>query len=557
MAYFTDFQDYFFLCSDISPEEKRKLNDYLRILEDSGVGEIITEAVDKDPEKGGRPSYNPYRLFAAMSYAFSKHSGSLRRIEDSIRFDTRFIYLMEQKVPSYSTISRFCNNIVVARHRKIFSCVTKEIIRKYGIDTSDTFVDGTKLEANANKYKFVWKPRKNHDRLNEGLRTIISEYFLLPPRKKDFISKEVAEYLSKLREKIEAMGIPIVSGSGHRQTPIVRAYHVLEKMLLKKLQYEEIEAICGPDRNSYFKTDKDATAMCLKSDYYSGLGSNMHAAYSLQILVSKGLILDYLVSQDRSDSRTLIPLLDHYYADYGYFPKRLCTDSGYGSLDNYRCIASKGIGNYIKPQIWQKMICGEYVDLYRFDEEKNLICMNGRKAVLLEAGRTHSRGKETKFYHIENCRGCKFKPYCMRSIADKKRQDRVFEVCYDLYEFKNQAIANLLSPKGIELRVNRSAQVEGAFGVIKQDMDYDRVRRKGLDNVSSECMLVCLGYNIRKLFSFIEGKGKTDYWIAPDGLEPETPKKANLEKLMKKKTTGRNEQLRNSYRYRKRAATKR
>ena len=557
MAYFTDFQDYFFLCSDISPEEKRKLNDYLRILEDSGVGEIISEAINKDPEKGGRPSYNPYRLFAAMLYAFSKHSGSLRRIEDSIRFDTRFIYLMEQKVPSYSTISRFCNNIVVARQRKIFSYVTKEIIRKFGIDTSDTFVDGTKLEANANKYKFVWKPRKNHDRLNEGLRTIISEYFLLPPRKKDFISKEVAEYLSKLREKIETMGIPIVSGSGHRQAPIVRAYHVLEKMLLKKLQYEEIEAICGPERNSYFKTDKDATAMCLKSDYYSGLGSNMHAAYSLQILVSKWLILDYLVSQDRSDSKTLIPLLNHYCADYGSFPKRLCTDSGYGFLDNYRYIASKGIGNYIKPQIWQKMICGEYVDLYRFDEEKNLICMNRRKAVMLEAGGTHSRGKETKFYHIENCRGCKFKPYCMRSIADKKRQDRVFEVCYDLYEFKNQAIANLLSPKGIEMRVNRSAQVEGTFGVIKQDMDYDRVRRKGLDNVSSECMLVCLGYNTRKLFSFLDGKGKTDYWIAPDGLEPETPKKANLEKLMKKKTTGKNEELRNSYKYRKRAATKR
>ena len=557
MAYFTDIQEYFFLCSDILPEEKRKLDEYLRILEDSRVGEIIEEAVGRDSEKGGRPSYNPYRLFAAILYAFSKHSGSVRRIEDSIRFDTRFIYLMEQKVPSYSTISRFCNNVVVARQHKIFSCVIKEIIRKYGIDTSDTFVDGTKLEANANKYKFVWKPRKNHDRLNEGLRTVISEYFHLPPRKKDFVSKEIAGYLSELNQKITEMGLEVVSGSGHRQAPIVRAYHALEKMLLKKLEYEEIEAICGPDRNSYFKTDKDATAMCLKEDYYSGLGSNMHAAYSLQILVSKGLILDFLVSQDRADAKTLIPLLNSYYADYGSFPTRLCADSGYGSLDNYRYLASKRIGNYVKPQIWQKMIYGEYVDLFSFDEEKNLICMNGRKAVVLEAYRSHSRGKETRFYHIENCRGCKFKPYCMRSLADKKRQDRIFETCYDLYEFKSQAITNLLSPKGIELRVNRSAQVEGAFGVIKQDMDYDRVRRKGLDNVSSECMLVCLGYNIRKLFSFIEGKAKTDYWIAPDGLEPETPKKANLDKLMKKQLKGKNEEIRKSYRYRKRAATKR
>ena len=107
MAYFTNFQDYLFLCSDLSSEEKQKLDNYLRILEYSGVGRIIAETVTKSIEKGGRPSHNPFRLFSAILFAFSKHSGSLRRIEDSIRFDTRFMYLMEQKAPSYSTISRF------------------------------------------------------------------------------------------------------------------------------------------------------------------------------------------------------------------------------------------------------------------------------------------------------------------------------------------------------------------------------------------------------------------------------------------------------------------
>ena len=53
MAYFTNFQDYFFLCSDLSTEEKRKLDEYLWLLEDSGVGVIIAEAVDKDFGKGG------------------------------------------------------------------------------------------------------------------------------------------------------------------------------------------------------------------------------------------------------------------------------------------------------------------------------------------------------------------------------------------------------------------------------------------------------------------------------------------------------------------------
>lgn len=110
----------------------------------------------------------------------------------------------------------------------------------------------------------------------------------------------------------------------------------------------------------------------------------------------------------------------------------------------------------------------------------------------------------------------------MRTLKDGNRQERVFEACYDLWRFKNEATANLLSPKGIEMRIYRSSQVEGVFGVMKQDMDYDRVRRKGVDNVSVECMLVCLGYSIRELFTFIEGKGKTDYWMAPDGLEPKS-----------------------------------
>jgi len=555
MAYFTTQQGYLFLCSDIPSEEKQKLNDFLLILEESGVGRIIEEAVGRRPETGGRPSYNPYRLFATLLYAFSRHSGSLRRIEESIRFDTRFMYLMGQEIPSYSTISRFCNK-VVARQRKIFTCIMSAIVRKYKIDVSDAFIDGTKLEANSNKYKFVWKPRKKHDRLNEGLRTIISTYFELPEGKREFVSKEIAGFLSRLRAKIEDTGLAVASGTGHRQTQIVRDFHSLEKMLLRALEYEEIEAICGPARNSYYKTDRDATAMCLKADYYSGLGSNMHAAYSLQILVAKGFILDCLVSQDRADARTFIPLLDNYHADYAAYPRRVCADSGYGSLENYRYMARAGMENFVKPQMWQKMVSGEFIDLFMFDEERNLVCLDGRKAVLLEGGNAHSRGKSTRFYRVENCRRCTFKPYCMRTLKDKSGQTRTFEASYELYVFRKEAIRNLLSPKGIEMRINRSSQVEGAFGVIKQDMDYERVRRRGLENVSAECMLVCLGYNIRKMFTIIEGRGKTDYWTAPDGLEPEAPREANMKRLMKKHLKGPNEALRKGYKYKKGAVTK-
>ena len=97
------------------------------------------------------------------------------------------------------------------------------------------------------------------------------------------------------------------------------------------------------------------------------------------------------------------------------------------------------------------------------------------------------------------------------------------------------------------MRVNRSSQVEGAFGVIKQDMDYDRIRRRGLENVRAEFMLVCLGYVLRKLFSLIDGTAKLDYWKAPPDLQPESPPKINFKRIFKKKKRGKNETLRRNY----------
>ena len=552
MPYFTIFQSNLFPSYDLSVEEKRKLDTFLCVLEDSEVWKIIKEETEKDRRKGGRPSYNPYRLFAAVIYAFSKHSGSVRKIEESITFDLRFIYLMDQKIPTYVTISKFLNNVVVKHHKEIFITIIKTIIKKYQIDIDDVFLDGTKIEANANKYLFVWKPTAHHKKLNDKIKEILIKYFPISNNKVAFTSKEIGSYLNLLEQTLNKNNIPIVSGKGKRIGPMVKDYNSLSKYLLKCLEYEEKEQICGPNRNSYFKTDHDATAMCLKEDYYSGLGSSMHAGYNVQIIVSKGIILDYFVCQDRNDFYTLVPFLNEFNKNYGFFPKRLCADSGYGSLMNYQFIKANNIENYVKHQNWAKYVSGEYVDLYKFDSNKNLFCLNGKKAEIVNHynGR-HPHSKNVEFYLIGNCTRCKYKEYCMKNNKDKKAKERLFEASYENYILRDEANRNLLSPKGIEMRVNRSSQVEGTFGVIKQDMDYDRLRRRGLENASGEIMLVCLGYVIRKLFSLIEGKAKLDYWKAPENLQSETIKDVNLSKLMKKKNKGKNKELRSSYKHKK------
>lgn len=546
MAYFVGQQERLFNSYDISKEEKAKLDSFLEILEESGVGRIIENDTERDRSKGGRNGVNPYRLFATIIYAFSQHSGSLRRIEESIKFDLRYVYLMEQKQASYVTISKFLNNVVVKDHRKIYSSILKTIIKKYKINTDDVFLDGTKLEANANKYKFVWKPVFFHKRLNENIRNILEKYFTIPPSKMLFTSKEIGTYLSRLKERLDRDNIEICVGKGHRQIPIVKDFNIISKLLLKVLEYEEKEETCGPNRNSYFKTDKDATAMCLKEDYYSGLGSSMHAAYSLQILVSKGLILDYYVSQDRSDASTLIPTLDMFNNDYSCYPKRLCADSGYGSYSNYEYLERNGIENYVKFSLWQKMIEGTFVPLYSFDENGVFMCLNNKVGTPVKPGR-HPKEKNSTFYLVKGCSRCDFRDYCMKFLKNKSKNERLFEASFQAFKYRKTAITNLLSPKGIEMRINRSSQVEGSFGIIKQNMEYDRIRRRGLDKVTAEISLVCLGLVTRKLFTLIEGNAKMDYWCAPEGLLPEVPKPYSLKKLVKISTKGMNEKLRSSY----------
>ncbi len=119
-------------------------------------------------------------------------------------------------------------------------------------------------------------------------------------------------------------------------------------------------------------------------------------------------------------------------------------------------------------------------------------------------------------------------------MKNKSSNQRIFEVNIKTQQYRNQATENLLSPKGIEMRVNRSSQVEGAFGVLKQDMNYDRFRRISLKKASCEFMITVLAYNIRKYILIISGKGETEYWKIPENLEPEKIKKPSAKRLSKK-----------------------
>lgn len=521
MSYFSTKSVLFLVPSNRCNEDFDKISKFLSILEKSGVGKIIYD-VHKKENEAGRNGYNPFDMFAMIVYCFAKFNGHLREIEDLCLFDLRVMYIMGQQEPDHSVIGKFINKYIVPYQYEIFTIITKAIIEEFNLDITDQFLDGTKIEANANKYKFVWKPTTHHKNLDKKIKELLIEmgYEIADNSliKSSKVYEILKDYIAKENIKIDS----IPNGKGKRLTIEQRNYKKCYQYLIKLLEYEEKERICGKNRKSYYKTDHDATAMVLKEDYYSKTSRDFHAAYNVQVMVSAGIITMYGVFQDRDDHYTFIPMNDLYFKYYGKYPKNECDDSGYGIYINYKYMKEHNIGNYVKFQSWNGESSGKNPQLfYTFTD--GIMCLNGciGKEISFNS-KYHQRNKEGKLYKFIGCNKCHYSYKCKARLKRQDENYRVVELNQDYELLKEEARTNLQSPKGIEIRINRSIQVEGTFGQLKQNMQYVRIRRRGMEKVSCEIMLMCLGRNIRKLFTLLDSQEiKNKYWEAPADLENE------------------------------------
>lgn len=534
----------------IDAKEKEKLDNYLSLISSSGVLKLFKS--DTDPFIGGRPPFNPLNLFSTILYGFAFGSSSLRDIEEACKYDLRFIYLMNFEQPTYVSISNFINKQIIPNREKIFSLITLAIANKSGVDIKeDCFIDGTKIEADANKYKFVYKPTTFHIKLSNKIINLLK----LLEIDRDIPNGDIIPS-SYIALKVVEFSTIIDKQTDDKLKKIqIRQLNSLKDYLSKSIEYEEKERICGPNRNSYYKTDKDATAMCLKEDYYSGLGSNMHAAYNCQVMVAKGLIVTYLSSQSRNDFKDFVPVIKRYNSFYNCFPKRICADSGYGSYENYKYLKENNIENYVKSPSWEGNVSGRNPDSFRLKDDETIVCLNGHEGKKVNIDYRHPKRQEAVFFKVVGWKECPFSSYCKRYQKNKDEDYKIFEVVINHIKLKEEAENNLLSIKGIEMRVNRSIQAEGAIGVVKQDMNYTRSRRTTIEKVDSEYMLTFLGYNLRKLFRYYDGNLKLDFWKCPQNIEPEKFKKPSAKRLSnkinKKKQKSVNQESKSSYKYKR------
>ncbi len=546
MGNFSTKQGFLFYPSTIDVEELEKINAFLALLDKSGVEKHL--GIKNEYEEFGRPEFNPYAMFATIAYGFAMEKTSLRDLESSCRYDLRFMYLMEGKTPSYVAFSRYINKVIKPKALEIFCSIVKAIFETLKIDMKTCFIDGTKQEAKSNKYKVVWKPITFHVKLSDKIRTLLKLMNLdrSVPSEGIISSQIIAQKLSEAETHLVKM-------EGDSRDVYAKQIESLSEYLIKALDYEEKEEICGENRNSYYKTDHDATAMCLKADYYSGLGSNMHAAYQVQAIVSCGFIVNYYISQDRTDLYTFVPSMKRFCSCYGTYPKNIVADAGYGYLENYSFCRENNMKGFIKYQSWEGESSGRNPALYELQDDNTIVCLGGKTGHKVKLENVHPRKKNGEFFRVENCGDCAFKPYCRRYMKNKDEDFKVFEIVVEFQKEKQKARDLLLSVEGIEMRVNRSCQMEGVFGILKYNMLYDRFRRTSMESVNVEFMLTSLGLNIRKFLRYYKGDVPVKYWTAPPDTIPQTFKKPSAKRLAKRvakiKAKSANEKVTSSYKY--------
>lgn len=205
MKNFITRMDPLFLYLTIEVKEKEKLEDYLSFLSKSGVYDLLDFKSEEQLKKGGRPEYNPADLLAVILFGFAFNKSSIRDLQEACRYDLRFIYLIRQKTPSYKIFANFINNYIVPNRNEIFALLVKQIANECGFTDQDGYIDGTKFEADANKYKFVYKPTTWHKNLCTKIRNLLTSLGLDRgiPEDEIFSSKIISEKVTELSSIVE------------------------------------------------------------------------------------------------------------------------------------------------------------------------------------------------------------------------------------------------------------------------------------------------------------------------------------------------------------------
>jgi len=463
---------------------------------------------------GGAPAYNPIMMLKVIVYAYAEKTYSSRRIAKATRENINFMWLTGNTPIDFMTINRFRTERLKGIIEDIFTEVVHLLIKEKYINYENYFLDGTKIEANSNKYKWVWGKNVHRymDKLREKVVSHLKEIEIIE-------EAEVAEYGSKdlpetgngreintkaIEEFVQKIDERLLETSENKSLKEAKKA-ITTDYLPRMKKYEQQLEILGT-RNSYSKTDPDATFMRMKEDHMNN--GQLKPSYNVQIGTEEQFITGYSIHQNPGDTTTFKEHIEKMKSQMeGKLPQNIITDAGYGSEENYEILEAENITPYVKYNTFYKEASNNWkndptkVQNFKYDDKTDTyFCTQEQPLVFLHEEKNESSTgyiSTIRVYECKSCNGCVHREKCVKS--EKALANRKIHVNCRLNELKTRARELLTSKIGLAMRSKRSIEVESVFGNIKGNYGVRRFLLRGLKKVIIEWGLYAIAHNMRKM----------------------------------------------------------
>lgn len=485
-------------------------NDPVRVV-DTVIDHLRLDNFKKLYKERGRSPYHPKMMLKAIIYGYMNNLYSCRKIETALKRDIHFIWLAGYEQPDFNTINRFRNR-VKEEIDQVFTQLVIELAEQGFITLNVEYIDGTKIESKANKYTFVWRKstEKNREKLISKIKALLEQI-------DENIAQENAEQESgqtftptdlmliadKLNRSLENESAPQTKEQKKQHSERKKQIKQLREQAEKLVEYDQKLSILG-DRNSYSKTDPDATFMRMKEDAMNN--GQTKPGYNLQIGTENQYIVHFGLFQTPGDPFTMIPFFKSFQNRYGRLPWIGVADAGYGSEENYRFMEDAGIEAYVKYNWFHREQRMHYEPnpfspqaLYYNAEGDYYVCPMGQRMERIGTATAKTESgytTESVRYKAQRCEGCP-----LRGSCHKAKGDRIMEVNHRLAEYRRKARERLTSEEGVKHRGRRCIEPEAVFGQMKYNMAYRRFRHFGMDKVKMDFAFFAIAFNLKKMCS--------------------------------------------------------
>ena len=437
----------------------------------------------------GQPPYHPLMMIKLIIFSYTQGIFSCRKMEKAAWYDIRFMWLCAMQTPDYKTINRFRSKYFAEVLKDIFAEVVLLMLEEGYIKGEDYFVDGTKIAANANKHSHVWK--KNVHRYKQAALDRAAEIVKEADRinESECCSEETESNSASASKKAKEIEDGINDDDDYKTKRKKKSLGAKLRKESEKIKKYEDQEECLNGRNSYSKTDNEATFLRMKNE-------ELLPAYNLQVGTENGFICGISIHQNANDGAVFIDHMRKRELMRLAPPKRVIADAGYGHIKNYDYLDDNKIEAYLKYPSFS--IEESRLKQYRFHNSKfmmnkdgEIFCPAGNKMNRIDAEVLHIRQSS---FVCDQCHDCEFLSECA-----KGKTERTLYTSKRLRRRQKKARDLLDSSMGYLLRKRRGNEVESVFGDMKHNLKLRQFSLRGLEKVTLESILYALAFNIRKM----------------------------------------------------------